>query len=103
MRLNKPQLKVDILFIMSTRSSKYWRGKELCPYLAQLGHDDPTPKKIKDTLVELFNIGAIERVRVKPQWALFAYKLTGKVTHDTIVFHGGAVPIRRTVEDNIWG
>jgi len=102
MRLNKQQLKVDILFIMSTRSSKYWRGKELCQYLSQLGHEQPTPKKIKDVLTEMVHLQALERVRVKPQWTLYSYKLTGKYTYETILPHANGAVIKRSAEDNVW-
>lgn len=103
MRLNKQQLKLDILFIMSTRSAKWWRGKELCPYLSQLGHDQPTPKKIKDVLTDFVENKVLERTKVKPQWHLYAYKMTGRYDHNTLPLHGGASGlIHRTAGDNIW-
>lgn len=103
MRLDKRQLRVDILFIMSTRSSKMWRGKELCQYLAQLGHDNPTPKQIKWVLADLVEEGVLSRTRVKPQWSLYAYKMTGVHNHNTISVAAGKEPvIRRTQEENIW-
>lgn len=92
---------VDVLFIMSTRSSKYWMSSELCPYLRQLGHIDPTPKKIKHIMMEMVTLGYLETIRVKPQWSKYAYKSTGKVGYHNVPFHGG-VPIDRREGVELW-
>ena len=93
MRLNKIQLMVDISFITKQRSAKWWRGKEMVPHLRQLGHDDPSTKKIKDVLTEMVNLQYLEKIRVKKQWTLYAYRYrrSFESNHSTV--------IQRTQED----
>jgi hypothetical protein len=96
MQLNKIQLMVDISFITKQRSAKWWRGKELVPHLRQLGHDDPSTKKIKDVLTEMVNLQYLEKIRVKKQWTLYAYRFKREFTSN----HGTVV--QRTQEDVLW-
>ncbi len=92
------QVKTDITFIMGTRSSKWWRGKELCQYLHQLGHEGCTPKSLKWVLTQLVESGYLEKARVKPQWSLYTYRLRKHY----LTTHGSHCVVERSEKDILW-